>query len=279
MRIFSGVDDLRASAGTPVGVSDWITVRRTRSSVADATGDHQWIHVDAERAKQGPFGTTIAHGFLTLSLLPMLIAEVYRVEGVRMGVNYGLNRVRFTAPVPVDSQVRGNVELLDVSDVTGGVQVTTQSDGRDRRIGAAGAGRGVADPAVRLRGDTAPGNPFGYRWFLLGRIGCRSVPKMILSATLSRGGGPSDGARGESLEMAETITLTGRDRAVLRAVAAGRCRLGLGYAPELHIDGFICADVSIGHRLLAAGLICPGDAAHPMTPIALTEAGRLALAG
>jgi hypothetical protein len=79
--------------------------------------------------------------------------------------------------------------------------------------------------------------------------------------------------------MAETIVLTGRDRAVLRAVAAGRCRLGLGYAPELRIDGFVCADASIGHRLLAAGLICAGAPAHPLSPAALTEAGRLALAG
>ena len=127
MRIFSGVEELRAAAGSPVGVTDWITVDQNQVNLfADATGDHQWIHVDQARAEQGPFGTTIAHGFLTLSLLPMLIAKVYRIEGGKMGVNYGLNRVRFTAPVPVGSQVRGNVELLDVSDVTGGVQVTTK---------------------------------------------------------------------------------------------------------------------------------------------------------
>ena len=127
MRIFTGIDELRAAAGSAVGVSDWVTVRQDQVDMfADATVDHQWIHVDQERAEQGPFGTTIAHGFLTLSLLPMLIAQVYRVEGVRMGINYGLNRVRFTAPVPVGSQVRGNVELLDVSDVTGGVQVATK---------------------------------------------------------------------------------------------------------------------------------------------------------
>jgi len=126
MRIFTGIDELRAAAGSTLGVSDWVTVRQDQVDMfADATVDHQWIHVDRERAEQGPFGTTIAHGFLTLSLLPMLIAQVYRVDGVRMGLNYGLNRVRFTSPVPVGSQVRGNVELLEVSDVTGGVQVAT----------------------------------------------------------------------------------------------------------------------------------------------------------
>jgi acyl dehydratase len=127
MRIFSDVDELRAAAGTQVGVSDWFTVDQSQvDTFADATRDHQWIHIDEERAKAGPFGTTIAHGFLTLSLLPMLIATVYRVDGVRMGVNYGLNRVRFTSPVPVGSQVRGNVELLEVADVSGGVQLTTK---------------------------------------------------------------------------------------------------------------------------------------------------------
>jgi acyl dehydratase len=127
MRVFSGVDELRAAAGTELGVSGWVTVEQHQIDLfADATGDHQWIHVDPERAAQGPFGSTIAHGFLSLSLLPMLLAQVYRIEGTRMGVNYGLNRVRFTAPVPVGSQVRGNVELADVADVPGGVQLTTR---------------------------------------------------------------------------------------------------------------------------------------------------------
>ena len=124
---FATVEDLKAAVGTVVGQSDWVTVDQERiNPFADATGDHQWIHVDPERAAQGPFGSTIAHGFLSLSLLPMLLAQVYRIEGTRMGVNYGLNRVRFTAPVPVGSQVRGNVELADVADVTGGVQLTTK---------------------------------------------------------------------------------------------------------------------------------------------------------
>lgn len=126
MRIFNGVDELKAAAGAQLGCSDWVEVGQHQIDLfAEATGDHQWIHVDAEKAKAGPFGTTIAHGFLTLSLLPVLIAQVYRVEGVRMGINYGLNKVRFTSPLPVGSRVRGSIELLDVSDAKdGSVQVT-----------------------------------------------------------------------------------------------------------------------------------------------------------
>ncbi|MBC3194795.1 MaoC family dehydratase [Pseudonocardia sp. C8] len=125
MRVFNGVDELRAAKGTEVGTSDWVTVEQGRiDGFADATDDHQWIHVDAGRAASGPFGTTIAHGFLTLSLLPRLVQDVYRVDGVKMGVNYGLNKVRFTSPVPVGSRVRAKVELVDVTDVTGGVQLT-----------------------------------------------------------------------------------------------------------------------------------------------------------
>ena len=127
MRVFNGVDELRAAVGSALGVSDWVTVDQSRiDTFAEATGDHQWIHVDEERAKAGPFGGTIAHGFLTLSLLPVLVAQTYRIEGTKMGVNYGLNRVRFTSPVPVGSKVRGNIELLDVADVSGGVQMTTK---------------------------------------------------------------------------------------------------------------------------------------------------------
>jgi acyl dehydratase len=127
MRVFNGVDELRAAAGSHLGVSDWLTIDQSQiDGFADATHDHQWIHVDVERAKEGPFKTTIAHGFLTLSLLPTLVSQTYRIEGVKMGVNYGLNRVRFTSPVPVGSKVRGSVELLDVADVDGGVQLTTK---------------------------------------------------------------------------------------------------------------------------------------------------------
>jgi acyl dehydratase len=128
MRVFNGVDELRDAAGTHVGTSDWVTIDQSQiDTFADATGDHQWIHVDEERAKAGPFGTTIAHGFLTLSLLSSLIHQVYKIENVKMGVNYGLNKVRFTAPVPVGSKVRGTIDLVDVSDVgSGAVQVVNK---------------------------------------------------------------------------------------------------------------------------------------------------------
>ena len=138
MRVFNGVDDLRSAVGTTIGTSDWMTVDQGQiDGFADATHDHQWIHVDPERAKEGPFGTTIAHGFLTLSLLPVLISQVYRVEGVKMGVNYGLNKVRFTSPVPVGSKVRGRIELTDVADAAGGAvqitnAVTVEIDGSER---------------------------------------------------------------------------------------------------------------------------------------------------
>ena len=105
-----------------------MTVDQSRvDTFADATDDHQWIHVDPEKAKDGPFGGPIAHGFLTLSLLPELISQVYRIDGTKMGVNYGLNKVRFTAPVPVGSKIRGVVDLAEVADVKGGaVQVTSR---------------------------------------------------------------------------------------------------------------------------------------------------------
>ena len=127
MRVFNGLDELRAAAGTRVGTSDWMTIEQSRVDMfADATDDHQWIHVDEEKAKDGPFGTTIAHGFLTLSLLSELLKQVYRIDGVKMGINYGLNKVRFTAPVPVGSKIRGVVDIVDVADAKGGVQVTTR---------------------------------------------------------------------------------------------------------------------------------------------------------
>jgi acyl dehydratase len=127
MRVFNGLDELRAAAGTRVGTSDWMTIEQSRVDMfADATDDHQWIHIDPVKAEAGPFGTTIAHGFLTLSLLPELLKQVYRVDGVKMGINYGLNKVRFTAPVPVGSKVRGVVDIADVAETKGGVQVTTR---------------------------------------------------------------------------------------------------------------------------------------------------------
>lgn len=122
---FASVDDLKAAVGTSLGYSDWIVVDQDRiDAFAKATEDHQWIHVDPERAKAGPFGSTVAHGFLTLSLVPVLMGDKLRVQGARMGVNYGLNKVRFPAPLPVDSRVRGLTELVAVDEVEGGVQVT-----------------------------------------------------------------------------------------------------------------------------------------------------------
>ncbi len=128
MRVFSGVDELRGAVGSRIGEGDWLTIDQSQVDMfADATDDHQWIHVDEEKAKAGPFGTTIAHGFLSLSLLPSLVARIYKIDNVRMGVNYGLNKVRFTSPVPVGSKVRGVVDLLDVTDAKGGaVQLTTK---------------------------------------------------------------------------------------------------------------------------------------------------------
>jgi acyl dehydratase len=124
MRVFTGADELRGAAGEELGVSDWMTIEQKRiDAFADATGDHQWIHVDPQRAADGPFGTTIAHGFLTLSLMPHLVSQIYRVDGAAMGINYGMNKVRFPAPVPVDAKVRASAELAEVTDVENGLQL------------------------------------------------------------------------------------------------------------------------------------------------------------
>ena len=126
MRTFTGVDELRAAAGTHLGHSPWHTVTQEQVDLfAEATGDHQWIHVDPERAEDGPFGGTIAHGYLTLSLVPMLVWQVYAIEGIRMGVNYGSDKVRYPAPVPVGARVRAGVELVDVEPASGGHRVRT----------------------------------------------------------------------------------------------------------------------------------------------------------
>jgi acyl dehydratase len=128
MAAFATIEELRGAAGTDLGYSDWITIDQDRiNKFAEATGDFQWIHVDPERAAAGPFKTTVAHGYLTLSLLPIISGGMLRVDGVRMAVNYGVNKVRFPAPVPVDSKVRGHVEIVSVEDVTGGVQVTART--------------------------------------------------------------------------------------------------------------------------------------------------------
>ena len=128
MEILSGVDGVRAAVGRELGPGDWFTVDQSRvDGFADDTEDHQWIHVDPEKAASSPFGGTIAHGFLTLSLLPHLANSARRLDGVRMGVNYGLNKVRFPAPVKVGSRVRATVTITDAEDLPDdGVQVVSK---------------------------------------------------------------------------------------------------------------------------------------------------------
>ncbi|MFE6892939.1 MaoC family dehydratase [Streptomyces sp. NPDC057694] len=138
-RVFKDVDELKGAVGEQLGYSDWVEIEQSRiDRFAEATGDHQWIHVDPERAKGGPFGTTIAHGYLTLSLLPLFGPQLIAVEGVKMGVNYGTNKVRFPAPVPVGSRLRATGKITSVEDVTGGVQVsvafTVERDGGDKPV-------------------------------------------------------------------------------------------------------------------------------------------------
>jgi acyl dehydratase len=123
--VFDGLDAVRAAVGAELGTSDWLEITQERvDQFADATGDHQWIHVDPERAAAGPFGGPIAHGYLTLSLSNALLPEIVEVQGVSMGVNYGVGKVRFPAPVPVGSRIRASATLSAVDDVPGGVQTT-----------------------------------------------------------------------------------------------------------------------------------------------------------
>jgi acyl dehydratase len=120
----NSIEELKALVGTHLGYSDYRTVTQEQVNLfANATGDHQWIHVDPERAAAGPFGHTIAHGYLTLSLIPVLCGGLLKVEGTTMGVNYGSNKVRFTSPVPVGSDVRAGATLASVEEVSGGVQI------------------------------------------------------------------------------------------------------------------------------------------------------------
>lgn len=128
---------LLGSAGTHLGSTDWLQIDQQRIDLfAEATGDHQWIHVDPERAAQGPFGKTIAHGYLTLSLANLFLPQLLQVDNVSMGVNYGCDKVRFPAPVPVGSRVRGTGEILSAEEVKGGVQVvvrvTIEVEGSER---------------------------------------------------------------------------------------------------------------------------------------------------
>jgi acyl dehydratase len=126
-RTINGAEELKALVGEHLGYSDYLEITQDRVNLfADATGDHQWIHVDVERAKAGPFGGPIAHGYLTLSLGPVLYPQVVHITGFSMGVNYGANKVRFPSPVPVGAKLRLGVKLLAVEDIAGGVQTTME---------------------------------------------------------------------------------------------------------------------------------------------------------
>jgi len=125
MRVFTSLDDVAAAAGEELGTTDWVTIEQDRvDKFADATGDHQWIHVDVERAATGPFGGTIAHGYLTLSLVPWLGSQVFSLETPGAKLNYGVNKVRFPNPVRVGSRVRNTVSVGDVTDLPSGKQLT-----------------------------------------------------------------------------------------------------------------------------------------------------------
>ncbi|MFG1643432.1 MaoC family dehydratase [Amycolatopsis sp. NPDC049252] len=127
MREFENLDAFAAAVGEHLGYSDWHTITQDRvNKFADATDDHQWIHVDEAMAAAGPFGTTIAHGFLTLSLLSAFGPKIYKVNGIKMGINYGLNKVRFPQPVKVGSKVRAGAELVEVTDIEGGKQAVSR---------------------------------------------------------------------------------------------------------------------------------------------------------
>ncbi|NBQ85926.1 MAG: MaoC family dehydratase [Betaproteobacteria bacterium] len=140
MKIIESLSDLAALVGQEVAVSPWIEVTQQQiNQFAEATGDHQWIHVDADKARAGPFGTTIAHGFLTLSMLPRFFESAFELRGSRMGINYGLNKVRFTSPVPVGSRLRGRMTLLSCDPIEGnGVQMVwntvVEREGADKPV-------------------------------------------------------------------------------------------------------------------------------------------------
>ena len=139
VREFAGLDALEQAVGTHLGWSDWHVITQERiDRFAEATGDAQWIHTDPVRAASGPFGTTIAHGYLSLSLVPMMMAEIYRVDGVSMGINYGTGRVRFPATVPVGSRLRAGAELIGFERRPAGAQVTVlvtvEREGGDKPV-------------------------------------------------------------------------------------------------------------------------------------------------
>ncbi|XVV05881.1 MaoC family dehydratase [Actinosynnema sp. CA-248983] len=137
MRTFANLDELAAAKGEHLGHGPWHEVTQQEINLfADATGDHQWIHVDLEKAARGPFGAPVAHGYLTLSLIPLLVRDIYTVQGLTMGVNYGLNKVRFPMPVKVGSRIRAGAELFEITDVAQGkqavVKVVVEIDGEPK---------------------------------------------------------------------------------------------------------------------------------------------------
>ncbi|MEW6099679.1 MAG: MaoC family dehydratase [Pseudomonadota bacterium] len=140
MKVFERLTDLQGLVGQSLGTSDWVEIDQERiDRFAEATGDHQWIHVDPARARKGPFGTTVAHGFLTLSLLPLFFESAFAIRDVAMGINYGLNRVRFPAPVPVGSRLRAHFTLLAYEPLEPAgaqltVQVTVEREGSDKPV-------------------------------------------------------------------------------------------------------------------------------------------------
>lgn len=136
-RVFRNPKELLGAVGEQLGSSDWLEIDQQRINLfADATGDHQWIHVDPERARHGPFGKCIAHGYLTLSLVNLFLPQIIDVQGISMGVNVGCDRIRFPAPVPVGSRIRGTGELVSADEMKGGVQsvvrVTVEIEGGDK---------------------------------------------------------------------------------------------------------------------------------------------------
>ena len=137
MRRFASLDEFVAANGETLGVSEWHKITQEQfNAFADATGDHQWIHVDVERAASGPFGTTIAHGYLTVALLPVMMMEIYRIENLAMGINYGLDRVRFPAPVLAGSQIRGEATLTNIRQTHLGslahIRIRVEIDGQSK---------------------------------------------------------------------------------------------------------------------------------------------------
>ncbi len=139
MNTYQKLSDLESLVGTTLGTSDWVSIDQARiDQFASVTGDDQWIHIDPVRAAAGPFGTTVAHGHLTLSLLPFMVRSAFKVAEVRMTVNYGLNRVRFPAPVPVGSRLRGHFKLMTYESIAGGaqvvVEVTTEREGHSKPV-------------------------------------------------------------------------------------------------------------------------------------------------